>query len=85
MKKMNSAYHRHALSGMAISTGIATGKNSVDGLCLRPIVELVKDRSADFLCFGAPWLLQSNDLARTATKTRVVPNGTRDERRGRAC
>ena len=82
---MKGAQNKHAMSGMASSTGIATSKNSVDGLGVRPIVERVKDRSAEFLCFGAPWLLQSKDLARTATKTRVVPNGTRDERRGRAC
>ena len=63
----------------------ATGKKTVDGPGVRPIVERVKDRSAEFLCFGAQWLLKSKDLARTATKTRVVPNGTRDERRGRAC
>ena len=85
MEKMNSAHHKHALSGMASLTGIATGKKTVDGLGLRPIVERVKDRSAEFLCFGAQWLLQSKDLARTATKTRVLPNGTSDERRGRAC
>ena len=55
---MNSAYHRHALSGMASSTGIATGKKSVDSLGVRPIVERVKDRSAEFLCFRAQWVLQ---------------------------
>ena len=58
LKKMNSADHRHALSGMASSTGIATGKKSVDSLGVRPIVERVKDRSAEFLCFRAQWVLQ---------------------------
>ena len=40
------------MSGMASSTGITTGKNSVGGFGSRPFVERVKDRSAEFFVFS---------------------------------
>ena len=85
MEKMNSAHHTNAMSGMASSAGIATCKNYVDGLGLRPIFERVKFQSAEFFVVRSSVVRCSRRIWQEPHgNTRVLPNGTRDERRGRA-